>query len=248
MTIRILIVEDETDIRKGIAIELSHSSEFSTVPDIIEADDVDAALLRLSECAPVHVVLTDLMMPSGKDAGLHLIETMRQHLEWRRIPIIALSARAQAGDILAALKSGAMDYVVKPFDPLELTARVVRALEFSLALQPNEVACDAHDKRKRWVDAMKTAVLYWELATQRNKVQLADESGLWRVYIDNRGTCSTKTLDKYLHIDSLPANPKLHIIEKTLHFVLARCQGHENLRTLLLEALDPQTSLFGTDS
>lgn len=262
MSICILVVEDEADIRKGICIELAHGQwptgmlenrviengvidrgdGVSTAVELFEADDVSAALNVLAQVPVVHAILTDIMMPSGSDAGLRLIESIRKHPQWRKIPVIVLSARTKAADILDALRLGAMDYLVKPYAPADLIERVARAAELGLALQrPRDPGADSL-KRKRLVEAMKTALLYWELATQRSKVQLADESGLWRIYIDSRGTCSTKTLDKYLHLESLPANPKLHVIEKTLHYVLAHCQGHEPVRQelqALLTQFDP---------
>ncbi len=238
MTIRMLVVEDEIDIRRGIAIELAHADWQGESVEILEAEDVDPGLALLDASDPVQLILTDIMMPSGVDAGLTLISRLKLDPRWRRIPVIVLSARTASGDILEALRRGAMDYLVKPYAPDDLLERVRRAADIGRALQiPARDPADVH-QRKRLAEAMKVAILYWELTTQRTKIQFADESGLWRVYIDNRGTCSTKTLDKYLHQESMPANPKVHLIEKSVHYVLAQGRGHEEIRRELQALLE----------
>lgn len=276
MSIRILVVEDEPDIRKGIAIELLHHDWNGQRLQVLEADDTEPALIQLAAYPDIHVVVTDLMMPSSPDAGLRLIAAIREQTAHRNVPVIVLSARTAAADILQALKLGAMDYLVKPYAPEDLIERVARAVSVGQAIRQamppvvaatgsslttgssittssttassatasstaateiKELLTPGMQYRKQLVDAMKLTVLYWELATQRSKIQFADESGLWRTYLDSRGTCSTKTLDKYLHMESLPANPKVHLIEKSIHFVLAQCQGHEAVRKELLGLL-----------
>lgn len=237
MTIRILVVEDEEDIRKGICIELAHTDWQGETTEILGADDIDSALTILNETTDIRLVLTDLMMPSGRDAGLQLISQMQSHRAWQRIPVIVLSARAQANDILEALRLGAIDYLVKPYAPEDLVDRVKRAVNVGLALQHLTPEDQIEQQRKQLVEAMNISLLYWELSTHRSKVQFADQSGLWSVYIDSRGTCSTKTLDKYLHHNSLPAKPKVHLIIKSLRYVLEHCEGHASIRAKVENAL-----------
>lgn len=230
MKLRVMVVEDEADIRKGICIELAHSMRGDLHFETCEADDLAMALDLLASPPMPDLILTDIMMPSGQWAGLTLIEALKKHPQWKRIPVIVLSARTTAKDILDALKLGAIDYLVKPFEPAELIERVLRAAEYGRAPCRPPGAPETAEQRKLLVEAMKLALLYWELSTQRSKIQFADESGQWRIYIDKRGTCSCKTLDKYLHVESLPANPKIHNVEKSLHFVLGNCHGHSAIR------------------
>ncbi|PSW19053.1 hybrid sensor histidine kinase/response regulator [Photobacterium sanctipauli] len=81
-----------------------------------------------------------------------------------------------------------------------------------------------HDAlREMLVDIMKTTLKFWELSSQKTKFDLAEESGLWRVYLD-RSTLQTRTLDKYLHLETLPKTPRWRTVLSTIDFVLDRCQ------------------------
>lgn len=93
---------------------------------VVTADPDDA--FRIVEEKPIRLVLLDLMMP-----GVDGIELMRDILEVVEVPVIFLSAYGRDEVIARALESGAADYVVKPFSPTELTARVGAALRRRLA-------------------------------------------------------------------------------------------------------------------
>ncbi|MGL5007056.1 MAG: response regulator [Plesiomonas sp.] len=82
------------------------------------------------------------------------------------------------------------------------------------------------------VDAMKTTLLYWEESSGKGKFDLAEQSGLWRVYID-RGTLQTRTLDKYLQIETLPKTPRWRTVLSTLDFVLQHSKKRNENRTTL---------------
>jgi two-component system sensor histidine kinase ChiS len=74
-------------------------------------------------------------------------------------------------------------------------------------------------QRELLVETMKTALVCWETHTKKTKFDLAEESGLWRVYLD-RSTLQTRTLDKYLHMETLPKTPRWRTVISTLEFVL----------------------------
>jgi two-component system sensor histidine kinase ChiS len=76
--------------------------------------------------------------------------------------------------------------------------------------------------RELLVEVMKATLKYWETASQKTKFELAEESGLWRVYLD-RSTLQTRTLDKYLHVETLPKTPRWRTVINTIDFVLERC-------------------------
>lgn len=82
------------------------------------------------------------------------------------------------------------------------------------------------------VETMKATLQYWEETTQKTKFELAEESGLWRVYLD-RSTLQTRTLDKYLHQETLPKSPRWRTVLNTIDFVLARCQASSAQRQQL---------------
>ena len=114
----ILIVDDEPLIRDLIREHLTHEG-FSCV----EAADGSSALARLGQ-GGIDLVILDIMMPFVD--GMTCLRQMRAN----RIntPVIMLTARSEEYDKLAGLENGADDYVVKPFSPRELVARVKAVL------------------------------------------------------------------------------------------------------------------------
>jgi len=72
------------------------------------------------------VIVSDVMMP--KLSGIELVTALRGDPVTASIPVILLSAKAQASDIRAGLAAGADDYVTKPFEPLDLVDRVLKLL------------------------------------------------------------------------------------------------------------------------
>ena len=73
---------------------------------------------------PPALVLLDIMLPYLN--GLQLLAQIRQKAEWQNVPIIMLTADSNERDIEQALAAGANDYMVKPFNPRELIARLRR--------------------------------------------------------------------------------------------------------------------------
>ena len=119
---KILIVDDEPRIRDLIRAHLEHEN-FTCE----EASDGGAALAALS-LGGIDLVILDVMMPFVD--GMTCLRQMRS----RKIdtPVIMLTARGEEYDKLAGLESGADDYVVKPFSPRELVARVKVVLNRTL--------------------------------------------------------------------------------------------------------------------
>jgi two-component system response regulator MtrA len=113
MTPRILVVDDDPALAEMIGIVL-RGDEF----DPYFCADGDAALGAFRESAP-DLVLLDLMLP-GKD-GLEVCREIRAE---SGVPIIMLTAKGDTVDVVRGLESGADDYVVKPFNPKELVARI----------------------------------------------------------------------------------------------------------------------------
>lgn len=116
MARRILVVEDETAIREMICFVLEQNG-FQP----IEAEDYDSALSFLIDPYP-DLVLLDWMIPGG--SGLQVIKQMKRESNTRDIPIIMLTAKGEEEDKVQGLETGADDYVIKPFSPKKLVARV----------------------------------------------------------------------------------------------------------------------------
>jgi two-component system OmpR family response regulator len=110
---RLLVVDDEASLRQPLSEYLSRQG-FA----VIQATSAAEARYLL-KAEPIDLVLLDIMMP-GED-GLSLC---RHLVEARAMPIILLTARGEATDRIVGLEMGADDYVVKPFEPRELVARI----------------------------------------------------------------------------------------------------------------------------
>jgi DNA-binding response OmpR family regulator len=113
---RILTVEDDERIRTSVKMALEDEGW-----DVVEAESGEQAVDAFTS-QPTDVVLIDLMLP-GMD-GFELCRTIRRTSD---VPILMVTARTDTHDVVAGLEAGADDYVTKPFQPKELSARI-RAL------------------------------------------------------------------------------------------------------------------------
>jgi DNA-binding response OmpR family regulator len=113
---RILTVEDDERIRTAVRMALEDEGW-----DVVESESGEAALESFG-ASPTDVVLIDLMLP-----GIDGFEVCRSIRRTSDVPILMVTARADTHDVVAGLEAGADDYVTKPFQPKELSARI-RAL------------------------------------------------------------------------------------------------------------------------
>jgi two-component system phosphate regulon response regulator PhoB len=112
----VLIVEDEAPLVTLLRYNLEREG-FA----VSEAADGEEALLRIAEAKP-DAILLDWMLPLV--SGIEVCRQLRRSPTTRSVPIIMLTARGEEGDRIRGLDSGADDYVVKPFSPSELVARL----------------------------------------------------------------------------------------------------------------------------
>ena len=110
----VLVVDDDKEIVKAIEIYLNKEGY-----NILKAYNGKQALEILKENKDIHLIILDIMMPEMD--GIETANTIRKDLA---IPIIMLSAKSEDYDKIEGLNCGADDYVTKPFNPLELIARV----------------------------------------------------------------------------------------------------------------------------
>ena len=110
----ILVVDDDKEIVNAIDIYLSKEGY-----NILKAYDGMEALKIVEKNDNIHLILLDIMMP--KLDGISTANLVRKD---KSIPIIMLSAKSEDYDKIAGLNNGADDYITKPFNPLELIARV----------------------------------------------------------------------------------------------------------------------------
>lgn len=109
----ILVVDDDKEIVGAIEIYLKKEGY-----NILKAYDGVQALEKIKE-NEIHLIILDIMMP--KKDGIETLEEIRKD---KSIPVILLSAKSEDYDKIGGLNSGADDYITKPFNPLELIARV----------------------------------------------------------------------------------------------------------------------------
>jgi len=84
------------------------------------------AIARIEQGDAVDLVLLDVMLPYTD--GFELLEKLRAHAAWQRVPVIVLTSRTREHDAVRALGLGADDYLTKPFSPAELVARIRRRI------------------------------------------------------------------------------------------------------------------------
>ncbi|HEX6999960.1 MAG TPA: phosphate regulon transcriptional regulator PhoB [Gammaproteobacteria bacterium] len=120
MAQKILVVEDERPIFEMLAFSLGRAGY-----EVEPAASGSEARAAIANARP-DLVLMDWMLPDV--SGLELTRQLKRDPETRAIPVIMLTARAAESDRVAGLEGGADDYVVKPFSPRELLARIRAAL------------------------------------------------------------------------------------------------------------------------
>jgi DNA-binding response OmpR family regulator len=183
---RLLIVEDESDLR-GYLTKLFTKDGYA----VEAAADTRTALTVLESNQP-DLLITDVMLPG--QSGIDLLTTLRQDEGMARLPVVVLTARADAETAIAAFAAGADDFVVKPFNSAELLARVRAHHQMS---QLRDVA----------VDAAETTVGQLRQALQTNRT-----TGTAVGIVMTRYELDSERAFKVLVRTSQQSNRKLHDI------------------------------------
>jgi DNA-binding response OmpR family regulator len=112
----VVVVDDDADIRTMIvrALGVTHT--------VYEAVDGEDARVMLQAIPPPDAIVCDIMMP--RLDGLSLAKLLRKDAVLKRVPILFLTARSGALDVVAGINAGARHYLTKPFKVAELVARV----------------------------------------------------------------------------------------------------------------------------
>ena len=119
----ILVADDDEDIVRFVEVNLRLEGF-----EVVTAADGELALQTALEAVP-DLILLDVMMP--RMDGFEVCERLRRDLRTKHISVIMLTAKSLSADKVVGLTAGADDYIIKPFDPMELVARVKSALRRS---------------------------------------------------------------------------------------------------------------------
>jgi len=114
-----LVVEDDPDIGRLLQFVLQREGFAVSL-----VADGRAAIERVAGGEPTGIVVLDVMLPQA--SGYEVLGAIRGNDAWRATPVVMLTAKSQEKDIVKALDMGATDYMLKPFQPAELRARIRR--------------------------------------------------------------------------------------------------------------------------
>jgi two-component system, OmpR family, alkaline phosphatase synthesis response regulator PhoP len=181
MPSRLLLVEDEPGLQLALSDRLA-SEGFQ----VETAGDGNTAIARASG-EPFDIILLDLRLP-GKD-GFEVARTLRQ--QGIKTPILMLTARTQVVDRVVGLKLGADDYLTKPFEMIELVARIEALLRRAPAA--GGVSLERYQFGNVTVDVRKAEVTKDGAAIELS----AKEFHLLRYFIEHRG--ATLSREELLH-------------------------------------------------
>ncbi len=117
---KILIAEDEPDIRSLVAFTLKFAGH-----SVVEVSNGADAVVMAKVEQP-DLILMDVRMP--RMTGYEACQMMKADPETSSIPVVFLSAKGQESEIRTGLESGAAEYLLKPFSPMELSERVSELL------------------------------------------------------------------------------------------------------------------------
>ena len=112
-----LVIEDDPNISYLINFLLEKNG-FS----VISALDGKEAMSLIDTNNPPQIVVLDIMLPFFD--GFELLAHLRAKPNWKEVPVLMLTAKSQDNDITRAMDAGANDFLVKPFQPMELLTRV----------------------------------------------------------------------------------------------------------------------------
>jgi len=169
---RILVVDDEEKMRRLLEMALRGMGH-----EVIQASDGSEALERLAE-EPADLVLTDLRMP-GLD-GIGLLRALRER--GQELPVVVLTAYGTVESAVEAMKLGAVDYIIRPFEMSTVELAVTRALAMDVVQRENRFLRD--EVTRGWgelIGQSPAMIRLYELIRQvapaRSSVFLAGETG-----------------------------------------------------------------------
>jgi len=223
MAVRILTVEDDERIRTAVSLALEEEGW-----EVEETANGEDALVAFAQ-NPSDVVLIDIMLP-----GIDGFEVCRRIRRLGDVPIVMVTARSDSHDVVAGLEAGADDYLRKPFDPKELSARVRALLRRSrpsgspakMVVDQLEVIPDAGVVRLAGDEVHLTRTefrLLVELASSPGKVMSREDllERVWaRDYFDDERLVDVHVRRLRTKIEPDPANPRYVVTVRGMGYKL----------------------------
>jgi len=223
MAVRILTVEDDERIRTAVSLALEEEGW-----EVKETANGEDALVAFAQ-DPSDVVLIDIMLP-----GIDGFEVCRRIRRLGDVPIVMVTARSDSHDVVAGLEAGADDYLRKPFDPKELSARVRALLRRSrpsespaqMVVGQLEVIPDEGVVRLAGDEVHLTRTefrLLVELASSPGKVMSREDllERVWaRDYFDDERLVDVHVRRLRTKIEPDPANPRYVVTVRGMGYKL----------------------------
>ena len=223
MAVRILTVEDDERIRTAVSLALEEEGW-----EVKETANGEDALVAFAQ-DPSDVVLIDIMLP-----GIDGFEVCRRIRRLGDVPIVMVTARSDSHDVVAGLEAGADDYLRKPFDPKELSARVRALLRRSrpsgspakMVFDQLEVIPDEGVVRLAGDEVHLTRTefrLLVELASSPGKVMSREDllERVWaRDYFDDERLVDVHVRRLRTKIEPDPANPRYVVTVRGMGYKL----------------------------
>ena len=189
---RILIVDDEDNVRRMLATAFSLQGHETQC-----ASNGQTALQHFAD-APPDVVLMDIRMPEMN--GIEALKVMRaQH---PRVPIILMTAYAEVETAVEALRSGAFDYVIKPFDLDELNLLIQRALQLQAMKQEIRSLHQALSTSWQWGHILTNSPGMMDICKDTAKIALSQAN----VLISGESGTGKELIARAIHYNSRRAN------------------------------------------
>ena len=214
----VLVVEDDKEIREGVEIYLkSQGYEVFQAADGVEG-------LEVIEKEDIHLAIVDIMMP--RMDGISMVVKLREKYDF---PVIFLSAKSEEVDKIMGLNMGADDYVTKPFNPLELTARVKTQLrrytryntvgfageqDEEIDIRGMHISKASHKCTLNGQEVAFTPLefdIVWYLAKRQGNVVSSEElfEAVWKEkYLDNNNTVMAHIARIRDKMHEMPRKPK----------------------------------------
>ena len=240
---------DVVYFNKGATDLFSYSHEEMSDMDLKDlfSDDIES-LIKNSVLQKLHAVLTCVRNNGDNvqcNAVIHRLDVMGAHgFAVALNPVENGQGETSRFSVLdkTGVRDQRMDVVEQSLNSILEIAKNNPNLVMAaggmglLAAQYSESDGDKSVLREQCVNIMCTALACWERDLGKHKLDLADDSKIWQVYID-KSTPTTRTLDKYLNIDSCPKNPRFQRVIDTAEFVLKKMDSRNTPGQKKLEAL-----------